>query len=148
MKIILTKDVSGLGRAGDVKDVSDGHARNFLIPKHLGLPATSEALIRIQKEESERQAKVRKNQEKFLDLKKNLENKTFTVKAKANKKNLFAAVHEAEIAKAITDKSGAEISPEMIRIKLPVKALGIHEIEVRFAPNLIALVKLNIESLE
>ena len=158
MKVILTKDVTGLGRAGDIKEVSDGHARNFLIPKHLALPATTESLLRIQKEESEHQAKVLKDQERFLDLKKKLENKTFTIKVKATpprpngqvgagKKNLFAAVHEAEIAKVITDKAGAEISPKMIEIKLPIKALGLHEVEVRFAKNLTARVKLIVESL-
>ncbi len=145
MKVILTKDVAGLGRSGDIKEVSDGHARNFLIPKHLALPATSEVLNKIQKEEFEHQQKIAREQDRSLSLKNKLENKIFTIKAKANKNSLFAAVHEDQIAKAINDKTGAEISPSLIVLKKPVKTLGIHEVEIRFAKNLSASVKLNVE---
>src|SRR5258708_6049100 len=101
MKVILTKDVAGLGRSGDIKTVSDGHARNFLIPKHLALPATTEVLARVQKEEAEHQAKVKKDIERFQFLKTKLESKTITIKAPAAKNNLFAAIRENGIAKAI-----------------------------------------------
>lgn len=146
MKVILTKDIPGSGRAGDIKEVSDGYARNFLIPKHLALPASSEILSRVQKEESEKQTKIAKEQERFVQLKKKLENKIIKLKAKANKTNLFAAVHEVQIAKAINDTTGAEIGPDIIFIKKPIKSLGEHEVEIRFAKDHIASVKLVIES--
>ena len=92
MKVLLTKDVSGLGRAGDVKEVSDGHARNFLIPKHLALPATSEILRQVQKEEGEKQAKLAREQERFLAFKKKVEGRAVLLKGKAQGQNLFAAI--------------------------------------------------------
>ncbi len=144
MKVILTKDIPGSGRAGDIKEVSDGHARNFLIPRHLALPATAEMLMRIQKEESEHQAKVAKEYERLLQLKNRLHNKVVTMKGKADKNHLFAAIHEKEIALAMTQTLGAEISPDLIKLKQPVKTLGNHEIEVKFAKDLSAVVKLNV----
>ncbi len=147
MKVLLTKDVSGLGRAGDVKEVSDGHARNFLIPKHLALPATSSLLQKVQKEESERIAKVKKEQEQMNALKNKLENKTFTVKGRASKEHLFAAIKPGEIVEAIRSKIGVELRPEQIVLKTALKSLGLHEVELALAQNTRCVVKLNIESL-
>ena len=146
MKILLTKDVSGLGRTGDVKDVSDGHARNFLIPKHLALPATSSVLAQVQKEEQERQKKIAKALEQFLILKDKLENKTFTLKAKAGREHLFAAIKPSQIADAINKKLNTNISPNQVVLKNPVKTVGPHEAEIRFAQNAKALLKLNVEA--
>ena len=146
MKVILTKDVAGLGRAGDVKEVSDGHARNFLLPRRLALPATSSALTKLQKEEQERQDKLKRDQEKFLALKTKIEGKTFTLKGKSDKQNLFAAIHEDQIAKAINEKFDLGVVPDQIRIKTPIKKLGLHEVELRFAEKHIARVHLSVES--
>ena len=91
MKVILTKDVAGLGRAGDVKEVSDGYARNFLLLKHQALPATVQSLGKLQKEQQEKQAKIAKEVERARALKNKLDGKTLTLKGKANGENLFAA---------------------------------------------------------
>jgi large subunit ribosomal protein L9 len=147
MKILLTKDVQGLGRAGDVKEVSDGYARNFLLPRHFGLPATSSVLAKVQKEEQEHQAKVAKQQEVFEQLKQRLVTKTFTIKAKAEKNTLFAAVKESQIAAAIKDKLTLEISPDQIIIKSPIKTLGKHEAEIRFAGNAKTIIQLDVRAL-
>ena len=147
MKVILTKDVPSLGRAGDLKEVSDGHARNFLIPKHLALPATSEVLSKIQKEEQEKQAKLVREVEKFLKIKNKLSGKTITIKAKANKSILFAGLHEKDLAAAIGENLGIEISPNAIILPAAIKSIGVHEIKIRFAKNAEAVVKLKVESL-
>ena len=144
--MILTKDVEGLGRTGDVKEVSDGHARNFLIPKHFALPATSSVLARVQKEAQERVAKIAKDQGRLLDFKKKLENRTITIKAKADKTHLFAAIHEKDIADAVNAKLGVEINPDIIKLKEPIKTLGLHSIEIRFAKDQVALVQLQVEA--
>jgi large subunit ribosomal protein L9 len=147
MKVILTKDVTGIGRAGDVKEVSDGHARNFLLPRHLALPATTSALSKLQKEESERQAKLKKEIEQFAALKNKLESKTFTIKGKANKQSLFAAIHEKEIAKQVADSMNLEITAGQVVLDKAIKTLGEHEAEIRFAGGLKARVRLNVEAL-
>ncbi|MEJ0021121.1 MAG: 50S ribosomal protein L9 [Candidatus Doudnabacteria bacterium] len=144
MKVILTKDVAGLGRAGDVKEVSDGHARNFLLPKHLVLPATAAALDRLQKEEQELQAKVKRQEEKFLSLKNKMESKVFTIKGRAQKQNLFAALHEDQVAKAINEKLDLGLTPDQVVIEKPIKSLGLHKVQIRFAEKLKADVKLDV----
>lgn len=146
MKVILTKDVTGLGRAGDVKEVSDGYARNFLLLRHLALPATVKALDKLQKEELEHQAKVKKMQERFEQMKTKLENKVFAVKARAEKTHLFAALRPQQIADAINHKQNYGVLPEHVTIKAPIKSLGEHEVELRLAQQSIIKVKLVVES--
>ncbi len=140
MKVILVKDVSSLGKSGDVREVSDGYARNFLMPKHLVLPATSQLLAQMQKEEQERQDKIQKLREHFLNLKRNLESKTIAIKAKADKGKLFAAVREKDIAAA------TGLRPEQIIIKEPIKAQGSHEVEARLFEEIKAKIKLDIQA--
>ena len=135
MKVLLTKDVSGLGRAGDVKEVSDGHARNFLIPRHFALPATTTVLQQVQKEESEHQAKVKKEQVRFEQLKNKLQNKTFTITSPAGKQNLFAAIRAEQIAQLLKEKLNLEITADQIRTKSAVKTLGQHEVRLQFGQN-------------
>jgi large subunit ribosomal protein L9 len=148
MKVVLTKDVAGLGRAADVKEVSDGYARNFLIPKHLALPATSAMLDKIQKEQQEQQQKVAKIAEQAEALKYKLEKMTFTLKAKAGKQHLFAQVHEKEIAEAINKKTEAGITPDQIKIPEPIKSLGLAHAEVALSPHLKAKIKIDVKPLD
>lgn len=147
MKVILTKDVAGLGRSGDVKEVSDGYARNFLLFRHLALPATVKALDKLQKEEQEHQAKVKKMQERFEQLKTKLENKIFTVKARADKTHLFAALKPKQIADAINSKHDYGVLAEHVAVQTPIKSLGEHTVELRLAQQSIIKVKLNVEGI-
>lgn len=142
MKVILTKDVSRLGRAGEVREVSDGHARNFLLPKHLALPATRQLLGKIQKEQAEKQQKLQRQRQEAQALKYKLENKIFTVKAKASKERLFAAVHERDIAQVI------HLDPKQITIKGPIKTIGPAEIEVRLFEDIKVKIRLDIQATE
>ncbi len=147
MKVLLTKDVTGLGRAGDVREVSDGHARNFLIPRHLVLPATTEVLNRVQKEEKEKQAKVTKEQEFQQQLKNKLSHKEFLIKAKASGKNLFAAVHTSDVTAAINHKFPGSVTDHQIVIDQPLKSLGIHEVTVKLNDEINFKIRLNITAL-
>ena len=147
MKVILTKDVSGLGRAGDVKEVSDGYARNFLLLRHLALPATIKALDKLQKEEQERQAKIKKQQERFEQVRLKLENKVFSVKARADKTHLFAALKPQQIVDAINAKQDYGVLPEHVAIQAPIKSLGEHVVELRLAQQSVIKVKLNVEGI-
>lgn len=146
MKVILTKDVPGLGRSGDVKEVSSGHAMNYLIPKHLALPATTQALTRIQKEEQEKQEKVQRDQAKAAELKKKLEQTTITVTGKTNKQTLFAAIHEKQIAEAINKKLNTQIEPHQIIIPQAIKNLGQHTIEIKLTDTINARAKIEVQA--
>lgn len=144
MKVILSKDVAGLGRAGQIKEVSDGHARNFLIPRHLALPATSAALSQIQKEESEHEAKVARLAAQSVELKRKLEAKVFLVSGKAAGERLFAAVKPAQIAQVIQEKLHLAIEPKQVIITTAIKTLGIHDAEIRLTETIHAKVKIEV----
>jgi large subunit ribosomal protein L9 len=132
-----------LGKSGDIKQVSDGHARNFLIPKHFALPATSSVLATVQKEEKERQEKFAKLQEWLATQKDKLEGKAIILKGRAEKQNLFAAIHEKEIAQAVNEKFHLELQPNQVILDKAIKSLGIHEVTLKLAENL--KVKINQE---
>ena len=147
MKVLLSKDVSGLGKAGQVKEVSDGHARNFLFPKHLAMPATTAVLAQVQKEEKEKQEKIKKQEERLLKLKNKLEGKTVVIKAKSSGKNLFASLHQDQIALALTEKLGIEISPQLLTMDKAIKTLGLHVLELKLSELQKVKINVNIEAI-
>jgi|SRR3989338_9552241 len=147
MKLLLTKDVHGLGRAGDIKDVSDGHARNFLIPKGLALPATTTVLTRVQKEEQEKQEKFKREQEHLAQVKNKLAEKQFTIKAKGSGNNLFAALHQKEIANAINIKHPNSVTESQIVLDKPLKTVGEHEIAINLSEQNKFKIRLIIQAL-
>ena len=144
MKVILSKDVQGLGRKGQIKEVSDGYARNFLIARHLALPATSAALAQIQKEESEHEAKVKRDQFLALENKKKIDGKIITLIAKANGTKLFAGIHEDKIASVINEKFHLAITPKQVIIPLAIKQLGASQVEIKLTESVHAKVKIEV----
>jgi large subunit ribosomal protein L9 len=146
MKIILLKDVAKIGRKFDVKNVADGYALNFLIPRGSAKVATPESLKKIEAIKAELDAE-RKVQEDLLA--KNLheiDGKTATIKVKANEKgHLFAALHTAEIAHAIKESLGGDIMADFIALDHNIKQVGEHSIEIK-AGGKSAKVKLSVEA--
>jgi large subunit ribosomal protein L9 len=138
MKIILLKDVSKLGRKYDVKNVSDGHALNLLIPQGSAIVATPDALKRLEKERAKMEGE-RKVQEELLV--KNLEglgSATLTIVGKANDKgHLFAGLHREEIAREIEKQTRLQIDPSFIQLEHPIKEVGEHLIEVKGAGKVV-----------
>lgn len=134
MKIILLKDVKKLGKKNDIKEVSSGHALNFLIPNGDAIAATKQSLkqVEVQKAKMAGEHKI----EAEL-LAKNIEqlNKTvLTVKGKANEKgHLFAGLHQKEIAAELLNQTRLQISPESIQLEHPIKEVGEHSISVAAA---------------
>ncbi len=147
MKILLTKDVSGIGRAGDIKEVSEGHARNFLIPKGYGVPATQNLVAKVAKENQEKNEKQQREQQKFIDLAAKLGRITVTIKAKASKENLFGAIHEDSIVEALKSKLNIEVEPQKIIIEKPIKTIGLHQVTIKVSPNHKALITVDIQPL-
>lgn len=145
MKVILSKDVPGLGRAGQIKEVSDGHARNFLIKKHLALPATQSMLAKIQKEEAEHEAKVQRLAQQVLEIKNQMEGKTFVVYGKAQGQRLFAAIHEDQIAQAVNKKLNLAILPSQVIIKKAIKSPGLSEAEIKLNDAIHAKIKIEVQ---
>ncbi len=131
MKVILTKDVKAQGKKGDVIDVSDGYARNYLFPNGLAEPATSSALnsIKIAREAEARRRKI--EHDEAVELCKRLAGLTVTVKIKtgANGK-LFGALNTAAVSDALKEM-GIELDKKKIVIPEPIKALGHYTIIIK-----------------
>jgi large subunit ribosomal protein L9 len=147
MKVILLKDVSGIGRAGDIKEVSDGYARNFLMPKNLATAATLPQVEKIAKEKKEKDQKLAREAERLEKSKNLLESKPFTIRSKANGKHLFAAIHEDQIASLVSERLGFDFNPKRVHIEKPIKDLGLHKVIVKLSEKLTAKINLSVESL-
>jgi len=137
MKIILLKDVKGTGKKGQIKDVSVGFARNFLINQGLAQLATSDAVKIVQTVH----ATVKKNAEKDLMeteiLIKKIDGHAIEIKEKVNVEGrLYAAVDPAKIVKTLKVQLGVVIKSSQIQIANPIKDIGEHEIDLKFPHGL------------
>ncbi len=146
MKIILLKDIGKIGRKFDVKNVADGYALNFLIPKGSAKVATPEALKKIVALKAELDAERKIQGDLLAKNIHQIEDKEVTIKVKANDKgHLFAALHSVNIAEAIKESTGADITPDFIALDHNIKHTGEHMIEVK-AGGKTAKVKLVVET--
>ncbi|HYC79813.1 MAG TPA: 50S ribosomal protein L9 [Candidatus Binatia bacterium] len=146
MKVILTKDVSGVGRAGDIKEVSDGYARNFLIGRNLAVPATQSQMEKIQKEKKEKDEKNARLEARLQKLQKEINNKSIFFKKKTNGEKLFAGVHEQDIIDEIKAKFDVELQPKQIKIINPIKTIGNHKVELKLTDRHMATITVNVEA--
>jgi len=145
MKVILTHEVSNLGTAGDVVDVKDGYARNFLFRRGLATSWTKGAQKQVDSIAKGREVRAVKSLEEAQSIKGNLESKAVTVPAHAGKEGrLFGAVSTADIAAAVKDAIGTEIDKRKIEVPTPIKTTGAHEALVRLHPEVQAKVALNV----
>lgn len=132
MEIVLLEDVKALGKKGQVVKVNDGYARNFILPKKLGVEATSKNLndLKLQKAND---AKIAAEQLAAAnELAEKLNNASVTVSIKAGEGGrAFGAVSSKEIEKAAKDQLGLEIDKKKIVLNTPIKAIGSFEVSVK-----------------
>lgn len=140
MKIILLQSIKGLGNIGDVKDVADGYARNFLFPKKLATIATPEAVKKANADKEKRAEENKKELEKIQKLAGEIKSKKIIIKAKEKKGKLFGSIGKKEIA----EKLGSEITEGMIELKENIKEIGEKNIEVNFGNNIKAKLKIQV----
>jgi large subunit ribosomal protein L9 len=146
MKVVFLNNVRGIGRVGDVKEVNDGYARNFLFPRKLGKPATEgvvreAATLRARKLEAHSMEKT--HAEALADR---ISGLTIVVHGKANDKGtLFSAIPTDDIARRISEHAEAHISPTSIESHEHLKHIGMHTINVRLSEHLVAEVGVDIQ---
>ena len=127
----MLQNVAKLGKKYDIKDVSDGHALNLLIPKGQVEPATVSALKKLETRKAQDAALAKRNEEALAKNLKTISGKVYEVKENVNEKgHLFAAIHATEIAKLIKDESGVEIPANYIQLEKPLKEAGEHRITI------------------
>jgi large subunit ribosomal protein L9 len=137
MKVLLTKDVYKLGRAGDVKKVADGYGRNFLLPQGLAVLATPGALRRsehIREQANVKRAIANKELGGVADI---LSKLTLTFPAKAGETGkLYGSITPAMIADAIKEKTGLEVNRRQMDFE-PIRNLGVHTVHIRLTVDLV-----------
>lgn len=131
MKVIFLKDIPRVGRRYDVKEVSDGYARNFLFPQKAVEIATPAALSALKKKKAETEGTRKVREDLLLKNLEDIKNARVTIKAKMNEKgHLFASIHNNEITNALKAQTGLSIDPSFIDLTEPVKTMGEHTIIV------------------
>ena len=127
MKVILLKNVRGVGLHGEVKNVADGYAINGLFPKKLAEAATSEKIADVEAKRVAHEAEMQKEAEQLDNKVAALRGKTITISSRATEKGgLFKAVHEKDVAKAILGEHALAIPEDAISFPEPVKTVGEH----------------------
>jgi len=136
MKVLLTQEVRSLGSPGDVVDVADGYARNFLIPRGLAQRATKGALKQVDTIRRTREVKEIRDREKAEELAASLGKLQIRVRAKAGDGGrLFGQVTPAAVAEAITKAGGPKIDKRRLHMDGPIKSLGVHKASLRLHPE-------------
>jgi len=132
MRVVLLKDISGTGRKGEVKEVSEGYARNFLFPKKLAVAATDKLIKEIEVEaEHEKKAQEKRNEE-LKKLEQKLRHLDLNFKLKADKSgSAFGSISAKDIVKMIKEKTGVELDVNQVKMPAHLKKIGEHEIELK-----------------
>jgi large subunit ribosomal protein L9 len=147
MKVIFTKDAPGQGKRGEIKEVSEGYAKNFLIAKGFAQIATPDIQAKIAKEAKEAKAKKEKEITKAGTLKNDIEKRVFTLTVKVGDKGqIFSAVHDKDIAAAINSKMNTVLEKNQVELSKPIKELGEHSVKIKIAQGITAAVKIHIEA--
>lgn len=145
MKIILLKDVKSLGKQGEIVDVSDGYARNFILPKKVGLEANSKNLNDLKLQKANEEKKAQELLEAAKELAKVLETKEVVVKMKSGEGGkTFGSISSKEIAAEAKNQCDLELDKKKIQLPEPIKALGAYEVNVKLHSKVSAKLKVKV----
>ena len=146
MKVIFIDDVPHVAMAGETKEVADGYARNYLLPKKLAVLANSAASNIVQAQMKKVEVKRAQQAAEMADIAKKLEGVEITLKAKVGEKErLYGSVTSADIAAGLAESTGQEIDKRKIEIEEPIRELGTHEVTIRFTHDITAAIKVTVE---
>ena len=146
MKVILLEDVKSLGKKGEIVNVNDGYARNFVLPKKLGVEATGKNMndLKLQKAKEEKVAK--EHLEAAQAFSKEMENDHVVVSIKAGEGGrTFGSVSSKEIATAYKEQCGKEIDKKKIILPEPIKSFGVYEVAVKLHPKVTGTLKVKVQ---
>ena len=144
MKVILQQDVKGQGKKGQLLDVSDGYARNFLLPRKLAIIATPENKAELEKQERARLKKLESEKALALEIASKLEGiiVRFPAKSGGTGGKLFGAVTTKEISETLSKQHGIEIEKNKIILDEPIKTFGSHEVKCKLGFEITGIINL------
>ena len=149
MKVIILQNIKGFGQMGDVKNVSDGYARNFLFPRKIAKLATDAAMKEVDSLKKKLEATQNLEKENAAKLADQLKDVVLEFTKKATKTGkLYSAVTKEDIAETLTKQSGLQVSPDLINLDGHegghIKQLGEHIVKVQLTPDVTAEVKVKV----
>lgn len=149
MKVVFLEEVEGTARTGDVKNVADGFARNFLLPRKLAAPATQHYIdIATAKATKEAKRQERLDDEARTHVLPKVDGQAYTTEVRVGEQGkLFGSVTARDIAELVHQGTGVEVEHRQVDIKEPIRELGKYEIGVKLTRNVIATVSLSVEPL-
>ncbi len=145
MKVILTQDVKGSGKKGQLVEVSDGYAKNFLLKKGLAKEANSQAMNELKNKESAQAHHAEMEKQAALEVKEKLHEKKISIKAKAGTGGrLFGSVTSKEIADSIKENFKVDIDKRKISLGSEIKSFGDYTVEIKLIPGISASVTVSV----
>jgi large subunit ribosomal protein L9 len=146
MKVVFLEDVEGKARVGDVKEVADGYARNYLFPRRLAAPATPHYLnIARAKAEKEARRQARLDQEAQERLLPRLAGKSFTVQVRVGQQGrMFGAVTSQDIAEVVRQETGVELDHRQVALGEPIRETGTYTVTLRLTRNVHAQIEVQV----
>jgi large subunit ribosomal protein L9 len=145
MKVLLRSDIKGIGRRGDIVNVSSGHARNFLLPNDLAIVANAGTIAQAEVMRKSREQQIAADRESARLVAASLSTTVIKIAAKAgNEGRLFGSINAAEIAKAVLDQTGVTIDRKNIQVETPLRQLGEHSVSAEIFSDVVATIKLEI----
>lgn len=145
MKVILLEDVKSLGKKGEIVNVSDGYARNMILPKKLGLEATSKNLndLKLKKQNEDKIAQENLEAAKALAAEIEAGKVELSIKTGEGGRT-FGSVSSKEIAEAVKAQMNLDVDKKKIQMKEPIKSLGVHLVAVKLHPQVTAELKVHV----
>ena len=146
MKVILLQDVKGQGKKGEIVNVSDGYARNYLFPRKMAEEANTQNLNNAQVRKEAAAHRIVVEKEKAQELAKNLEQNGIVIKGNAGAKGrLFGAITNTEISAALEEQTGYAVDKKKIVLPQPIKELGIYDVTIKLFQGVQANIKVKVE---
>lgn len=144
MKVIFVKDVKGKGNGGEVKEVSEGYARNYLFPKNLAVPASKSSLKQLDTKKKKQMEHEKEERRQAEALKNTIEKITIELKAKSGEGGrLFGSITSKQIAQAF-QKLNISIDKRKIELSEPIRTLGFTDVPLKLHPQITAKVKVHV----
>ncbi len=146
MKVILLQDVKSLGKKGDIVNVNDGYARNFILPKKLGAEATGKNLNDLKLQKNNEKKIAQEHLDNAKELAEELAKGQVELAIKVGEGGrAFGSVSSKEIAAAVKEQMGLDVDKKKIQLKEPIKSLGVHNVSVKLHPEVTASLKVAVK---
>ncbi len=147
MKVLFKKDVENVGKAGQVKDVADGYARNYLIPRGLAVAATPAALKQVAAQQASEARRAAEEEQQARDLKARLEAQPVVLRTKAGAQGrLYGSITNADVAEAVQRQLGASVDRRAIDTGDAIRTVGSHKVSIRLHRLVTAVITLDVQA--